>query len=113
MPGLTPGYYGIGGTSEGSPSWAGVVADLDQLAGHGIGLLDLYAYALGASGRGYHDVTVGNNSLDNIPGYSAAPGWDAATGWGTPNFAQVFGGFGSLFRGHNKSMHALLSRARR
>ncbi len=113
LPVLTPGYYGIGGTSEGSPSWAGVVADLDQLAGHGIGLLDLYAYALGASGRGYHDVTVGNNSLDNIPGYSAAPGWDAATGWGTPNFAQVFGGFGSLFRGHNKSMHALLSRARR
>ena len=113
LPVLTPGYYGIGGTSEGSPSWAGVVADLDQLSGHGIGLLDLSAYALGASGRGYHDVTVGNNSLDNIPGYSAAPGWDAATGWGTPNFAQVFGGFGSLFRGHNKSMHALLSRARR
>jgi len=113
LPVLTPGYYGIGGTSEGSPAWAGVVADLDQLSGHGIGLLDPYAYALGASGRGYHDVTVGNNSLAGITGYSAAPGWDLATGFGTPNFAQVFGGFGSLFRGHNKSMHALLSRARR
>ena len=74
VPGIRVGYHNIGGTSEGSPSWAGVVADLDQLAGHGIGLLDPYAYALGYSGRGFHDVTVGNNSIDGIPGYSATPG---------------------------------------
>jgi subtilase family serine protease len=110
IPGLTPGYYGIGGTSEGSPSWAGVVADLDQLAGHGLGLLDPYVYALGASGRDFHDVTVGNNSIEGIPGYSAAPGWDLATGWGSPNLGQVFGGFGALVRGTH-SMHALISRA--
>lgn len=109
---LTPGYYRIGGTSEGSPSWAGVVADLDQLARHGIGLLDPYAYALGYSGRGYHDVTVGNNSIEGIPGYSATAGWDLATGWGSPNLAQVFGGLGSLFHGDH-SMRALRSRARR
>jgi subtilase family serine protease len=109
---LTPGYYRIGGTSEGSPSWAGVVADLDQLAGHGIGLLDPYAYALGYSGRGFHDVTVGNNSIEGIPGYSATPGWDLATGWGSPSFSQVFGGFGSLLHG-DKSMRALRARVRR
>ena len=111
-PGLTPGYYSIGGTSEGSPSWAGVVADLDQLAGHGIGLLDPYAYALGYTGRGFHDVTVGNNSIEGIPGYSATPGWDLATGWGTPNLSQVFGGFGSLVRGDH-AMRALIARAHR
>jgi subtilase family serine protease len=106
------GYYFIGGTSEGAPSWAGVVADLDSLAHHGIGLLSPYLYALGATGRGFNDVTVGNNGLNGVPGYDATPGWDLATGWGTPNFAQVFGGFGSLLHG-NKSMQALLSRARR
>ncbi len=106
------GYYGIGGTSEGSPSWAGVVADLDQLAGRGIGLLDPYAYALGASGRGFHDVTVGNNSDNGVTGYNAAPGWDLTTGWGSPNLAQVFGGFGALVRGSH-SMNALLARVRR
>ncbi|MBV8943869.1 MAG: S53 family peptidase [Solirubrobacterales bacterium] len=109
---LTPGYYVIGGTSEGSPAWAGVVADLDQLAGRGIGLLDPYAYALGASGRGFHDVTVGNNSLAGITGYSAVPGWDLATGWGSPNLAPVFGGFGALVR-RQHSMRALVSRARK
>jgi subtilase family serine protease len=112
IPGLPPGYYAIGGTSEGSPSWAGAVADLDQLAGHGLGLLDPYAYALGSTGRGFHDVTVGNNSIEGIPGYSATPGWDLATGWGSPNFSQVFGGFASLFRGHH-SMRALVARAHR
>ena len=106
------GYYFIGGTSEGSPAVAGVVADLDSLAHRGIGLLSPYLYALGATGRGFNDVTVGNNGFNGVSGYNATPGWDLATGWGSPNLAQGFGGFGSLVRG-NKSMHALLSRARR
>jgi subtilase family serine protease len=106
------GYYQIGGTSEGSPQWAGVVADLDSLVHHGIGLLSPYLYALGATRHGFNDVTVGNNSFNGVPGYDATPGWDLATGWGSPNLAQVFGGFGSLLHG-NKSMHALLSHARR
>jgi subtilase family serine protease len=106
------GYYTIGGTSEGSPSWAGVIADLDQLAGRGIGLFDPYAYALGASGRGFHDVTVGNNSANGVTGYNATPGWDLTTGWGSPNLTQVFGGFGSLVRS-NHSIRALMARARR
>jgi subtilase family serine protease len=92
------GFYTIGGTSEGSPSWAGTVADLDQLAGRGLGLLDPYLYALGATGRGFHDVTIGNNGDNGVPGYNATPGWDLTTGWGSPNLAQLFGGFGSLSR---------------
>ena len=83
------GYYFIGGTSEGSPDWAGLAADLDQLAGHPIGLLNPYLYALGKAGIGFHDITVGNNSYDGVPGYSATPGWDAASGWGTPYVGQL------------------------
>jgi subtilase family serine protease len=75
-------YYFIGGTSEGSPQWAGLVADLDQLAGHPIGFLNPYLYALGAAGIGFHDITVGNNSDNGVPGYTATPGWDPASGWG-------------------------------
>jgi subtilase family serine protease len=108
--GLTPGYYAIGGTSEGSPDWAGLVADLDQLAGHPVGLLNPYLYALGAAGIGFHDVTVGNNAANGVPGYSATPGWDAATGWGTPDVGQLLADIAFLAQG-NQSSQALLSRA--
>ncbi len=104
------GYYTIGGTSEGSPDLAGLTADLDQLAGHPVGLLNPYLYALGAAGVGYHDVTVGNNGLDGIPGYSATPGWDAATGWGTPDLGRMIPDIAFLARG-NPSERTLLSRA--
>jgi subtilase family serine protease len=105
------GYYTIGGTSEGSPDWAGLVADLDQLAGHPIGLLNPYLYALGAAGIGFHDITVGNNSLNGVPGYSATPGWDPASGWGTPDLGQLIPDIAFLARG-NPSRQTLLARAR-
>ena len=46
--GSNSGIYIFGGTSEGSPAWAGIVADLDQLAGHPLGFLNPAIYALGA-----------------------------------------------------------------
>lgn len=81
------GYYGIGGTSEGSPQWAGIIADANQYAGHPLGFLNPALYKLGHSkdaSRSYHDTTVGTNSYGGITGYAATSGWDAATGWGTP-----------------------------
>jgi subtilase family serine protease len=86
------GYYAIGGTSEGAPQWAGVIADIDQLEGHPIGLLNPSLYALGASREGFHDVTGGNNSANGVTGYDATPGWNPATGWGTPDIGQFFDG---------------------
>lgn len=86
------GYYGIGGTSEGSPQWAGIIADANQLAGHPLGYLNPTLYllgALGADGEFFHDITVGNNSFGGIPGYSATPGWDLTTGWGTHNLGKL------------------------
>ena len=82
------GYYLVGGTSEGPPQWAGIVADANQLAGHSLGFLNPALYALGAFGaqnEHFHDITIGNNSFAGVRGYNATPGWDLATGWGTPN----------------------------
>ena len=90
IPGLQPGYYGIGGTSAGSPQWAGIAADFNQLAGRPLGFLNGKLYALGALGALApltHDITVGNNAYNGVPGYDATPGWDLASGWGTPALA--------------------------
>lgn len=103
-------YYAIGGTSEGSPQWAGLVSDLDQLARHPVGFLNPYLYALGAAGIGFHDITVGNNSIGGVPGYSAAPGWDPASGWGTPDLGQLFGDIAALAHG-DRSVRSLLAGA--
>ena len=48
------GYYFIGGTSEGSPQWAGIVADLDQYAGKPLGFLNGALYAVAVSGEVRH-----------------------------------------------------------
>jgi subtilase family serine protease len=83
-----PAYYRFGGTSAGSPQWAGLVADAAQLHGGRIGFLNdrLYAWAHGAklSSRLFHDVTTGDNSFGAISGFAAGRGWDAATGLGSP-----------------------------
>jgi subtilase family serine protease len=84
------GYYLFGGTSEGSPAWAGIVADLNHKAGRPIGFLNPIVYGLGASRHLttlFHDITVGNNAQPPVPGYPATPGWDATTGWGTPSLS--------------------------
>jgi subtilase family serine protease len=88
------GYYSIGGTSEGSPQWAGIIADANQLAGHPLGFLNPKLYAIGASGEQsqfFHDITFGSNAADGptVPGYLATPGWDLTTGWGTPNLGKL------------------------
>jgi subtilase family serine protease len=91
------GYYFIGGTSEGSPSWAGITADGDQFAeattGHHLGNLNEDLYELGNSSSyssDFHDITTGNNSQDGITGYNCTTGWDPVTGWGSPQATALF-----------------------
>ena len=89
------GYYGVCGTSEASPMFAGVVAIADQAAGHDLGLLNEKLYALGASSdypSSVFDVTSGDNTQEGsgVPGFAAGTGWDAVTGLGTPADAQAF-----------------------
>ena len=81
-------FFRFGGTSAGSPQWAGLVADADQMKGGRIGFINnrLYGWAQGkgVSNRVFHDVTTGNNAFGDISGFNAAGGWDPATGVGTP-----------------------------
>ena len=87
------GWFTVGGTSSGSPQWAGIAAMADQNAGHDLGFLNPALYAIASNPTKYaadfHDVTAGNNTTSSIPGYSASTGWDAVTGLGTPDVANL------------------------
>ncbi len=91
------GFYLFGGTSAGSPQWAGVVALANQYHGYAIGFLNplVYGTAQSSYAKTFHDIVAGNNSffyLDgsaSITGYSASKGWDAATGLGSPIASQL------------------------
>jgi subtilase family serine protease len=95
FPGLQPGYYVIGGTSEASPLFAGIVAIADQVAGRHLGWLnpDLYDVARDGPGAGIVDIRTGDNTVTfeqggvavTVPGYEAVPGYDLASGLGTVN----------------------------
>jgi subtilase family serine protease len=80
----------FGGTSAGSPQWAGLTVLATQLAGHRLGELNgrLYDLARGpAYNRLFHDVTTGDNTFHGpvtVPGFAAGRGWDAASGLGSP-----------------------------
>jgi subtilase family serine protease len=87
------GWFLVGGTSCSAPQFAGIVALADQVAGHGLGLINPTLYNLAAGpnyAADFYDVTTGNNQADpSVPGYSATPGWDPVTGLGTPNAANL------------------------
>lgn len=86
-----PQWHIVGGTSEASPLFSGVIALADQFAGHRIGTLNPTLYSLGlnnAAANGIVDVTSGDNSFAGVTGYPALPGYDMATGLGTVNGAK-------------------------
>jgi subtilase family serine protease len=83
------GWFLVGGTSEASPIFSGIVALADQAAGHRLGLINPALYLLGALSQhtklptGLVDITTGNNSFGGVTGYNATTGYDLASGWGT------------------------------
>lgn len=86
----------MGGTSSGSPQWAGLIALADQIAGRDLGYINPALYSIASNPATYasdfFDVTVGNNQTSSILGYSTSPGWDAVTGLGSPNVAHLIPG---------------------
>jgi subtilase family serine protease len=91
----TNSWHIVGGTSEATPEFAGIVALADQAAGHRgpIGYINPDLYLLGAlsqhvSWTGIVPVTSGNNSFAGVTGFSAGPGYNLATGWGTLDAAK-------------------------
>jgi subtilase family serine protease len=90
------GYHLVGGTSEASPEFAGLVAMADQVAHRDLGNINNKLYLLGAihsSLTGIVDVTQGNNTFgpftnsdgvtSTVQGFTAGKGYDLASGNGT------------------------------
>jgi subtilase family serine protease len=91
--GVSVGWHLVGGTSEASPIFSGIVALADQAAGHRLGLINPALYVMGtlsAAGgsNGIVDVTSGNNSFGGVTGFTAKRGYDLASGWGTIDAAK-------------------------
>ena len=87
------GWHLVGGTSEASPIFSGIVALADQAAGHRLGNINEALYSLGlgkhAARNGIVDVTSGNNSFGGVTGFTAVPGYDLASGLGTFDGAKL------------------------
>ena len=95
---------GVGGTSVGAPSFAGMIALLNQYllshgfqASAGLGNVNprLYSLAQTAS-NAFHDITIGSNQVNPCPprsrscapteiGFTAGTGYDPVTGLGSVN----------------------------
>jgi len=90
-------WHRLGGTSLGSPAWAGIWALLRQqfaAAGKPLGVAPQVLYQVGNSpdySHAFHDVTKGGNKY-----YRAGPGWDPVTGWGTPDVARLSAAIAAL-----------------
>ncbi len=108
--GGSPEGTAVGGTSASSPSFAGIVAILDQATGERLGNINPMLYELAASSSAssvFHDIVSGNNEVVCGPGasdaggptggdwpdagcgaaglygYAAIPGYDCASGNGS------------------------------
>jgi subtilase family serine protease len=103
------GWGIVGGTSEASPLFSGVVALADQVAGHSLGYLNPALYAMAQSGvrDGIVPISQGTNTftyclaadvesdascasssdLVTVPGFNANGSYNDATGWGTVDAA--------------------------
>jgi subtilase family serine protease len=104
------GWSIVGGTSEASPLFSGIVALADQVAGHGLGDLNPALYAMAERGGpdGIVPISQGGNTytfcpaadlgsnaacasssdLVTVPGFQANGSYNLATGWGTVDAAQ-------------------------
>ena len=80
------------GTSQASPTFAGIMALATQENGGDLGTVNPALYAIGPKGTaaGIVDVPAGyTNSAYGVTGFATATGFDIASGWGTiyaPNF---------------------------
>jgi subtilase family serine protease len=113
IPGLAVGYYLVGGTSEATPMFSGIVAIADQKAGHRLGLLNPTLYQLAQSpGSGLVDVTAGNNTVTftnpgpsdpgtfTVQGFDAVSGYDLSSGLGTVDGARLVAELGRANASH-------------
>lgn len=93
-----------GGTSASTPSFAGIVALVDQATGSAQGNINPTLYKLGESSGAFHNITTGNNMVPCVAGspdcpssgmlgYSAGPGYSEVTGLGSVDGAKFVATF--------------------
>lgn len=100
----------VGGTSVGAPTFASIVALLNQkTSSHGLGNVNPTLYSLAATAGIYHDVTSGNNIVPCTQGstgcpttapfqygFSAGAGYDQVTGLGSVDVTALSNAWGGL-----------------
>ncbi|CDO69652.1 hypothetical protein BN946_scf184851.g40 [Trametes cinnabarina] len=81
----------VAGTSASSPTFAGVIALLNDFRiSRGktpLGFLNPLIYSSGVGG--FNDITSGSNPGCGTNGFTAGAGWDPVTGLGTPDFGKL------------------------
>ncbi|KAJ3824123.1 tripeptidyl peptidase A [Lentinula raphanica] len=81
----------VSGTSASSPTFAGIVALLNDArleAGlPALGFLNPLLYKRGA--EAFNDITIGHNPGCGTSGFNATEGWDPISGLGTPDFEKL------------------------
>ena len=74
------------GTSQASPTFAGILALATQLRGADLGTVNPALAAIGPRGTaaGIVDIPAGyTDTAYGVTGYATGPGYDIASGWGT------------------------------
>lgn len=109
----------VGGTSAGTPSFAGIMALVNQKTNSRQGQANFVLYPLAASQTAancnasgppqsqclFNDITQGNNDVPGQAGVSAGPGYDMATGLGSVNAANLVNSWKNVtFLGTNTSL---------
>ncbi len=105
----------VGGTSASAPSFAGIMALVNQKTGSRQGQANFVLYPLAAAQSAancdasagpqapciFNDITQGNNNVPGQAGASAAQGYDLATGLGSVNAANLVAGWANVtFHGY-------------
>lgn len=110
----------VGGTSAGAPSFAGIMALVNQKTNSRQGQANFVLYPLAASQTAancnasgppqsqclFDDITQGNNDVPGQSGVSAGPGYDMATGLGSVNAANLINSWKNVtFLGTSTNLH--------
>ena len=86
----------VGGTSAVAPLLTAGFTAISAILGARLGRIQDPVYAMAHAGKGFHDVTQGDNAYPTgTEGYSAGPGFDVPSGWGSPIFSELASGFSS------------------
>ncbi|AXC14748.1 putative periplasmic aspartyl protease [Acidisarcina polymorpha] len=94
---VSGGLYVFSGTSAAAPSFAGLLALVEQKMQAHLGNANPQLYKLAAAGGGvFHDIVSGNNSVPGVTGYSAAAGYDPASGLGSVDAEKLVTAWGGV-----------------